>query len=60
MVIALTIRRLPYSARSTTALMYQLNPNVEEAAMSLGASKFKTLVRVIVPALAPGILSGQC
>jgi iron(III) transport system permease protein len=58
MVIALTIRRLPYSVRSTTALMYQLNPNVEEAAMSLGASKFKTLVRVIVPALAPGILSG--
>lgn len=58
MVIALTIRRLPYAVRSTTALMYQLNPNVEEAAMSLGASKFKTLWRVIVPALAPGILSG--
>lgn len=58
MVIALTIRRLPYAVRSTTALMYQLNPNVEEAAMSLGASKFKTLMRVIVPALAPGILSG--
>jgi iron(III) transport system permease protein len=58
MVIALTIRRLPYSVRSTTALMYQLNPNVEEAAMSLGASRFKTLVRIIVPALAPGILSG--
>jgi iron(III) transport system permease protein len=58
MVIALTVRRLPYSVRATTALMYQLNPNVEEAAISLGASKFKTLVRVIVPALAPGILAG--
>jgi iron(III) transport system permease protein len=58
MVIALTIRRLPYSVRSTTALMHQLNPSIEEAAISLGASKFRTLVRVVVPALAPGILSG--
>ncbi|WIY52039.1 iron ABC transporter permease [Devosia sp. YIM 151766] len=58
MVIALTIRRLPYSVRSTTALMHQLNPSIEEAAISLGASKFRTLVRIIVPALAPGILSG--
>lgn len=58
MVIALAIRRLPYSVRSTTALMYQFSPSIEEAATSLGASKFRTLVRIIVPSLAPGILSG--
>lgn len=58
MVVALTIRRLPYSVRSTTALMYQISPSIEEAAISLGASKFRTLMRIIVPALAPGILSG--
>jgi iron(III) transport system permease protein len=58
MVIALTIRRLPYSVRSTTALMQQLSPTIEEAAISLGASKLRTFIRVIVPALAPGILSG--
>ena len=58
MIIALTIRRLPYSVRSTTALMHQLSPTVEEAAISLGASKFRTFTRVIIPALAPGILSG--
>lgn len=58
MVLALAIRRLPYSVRSTTALMYQFSPSIEEAAISLGASKFRTLVQVIVPALAPGILSG--
>ena len=58
MVIALTVRRLPYSVRSTTALMQQLSPTVEEAAVSLGASKFRTFTRVILPALAPGILSG--
>ena len=58
MVLALAIRRLPYSVRSTTALMYQFSPSIEEAAVSLGASKFRTLVQVIVPALAPGILAG--
>jgi iron(III) transport system permease protein len=58
MVIALAIRRLPYSVRSTTALMHQLDPSIEEAAISLGASKVRTLVRIIEPALAPGILSG--
>ena len=58
MVLALMIRRVPYSVRSVTALMYQLSPSVEEAAMSLGASKRRTLLRIIVPALAPGIISG--
>ncbi|QAY59541.1 iron ABC transporter permease [Microbacterium protaetiae] len=58
MVIALMIRRVTYSVRSVTALMYQVPPSVEEAAMSLGASKFRTLTRIVVPALAPGILSG--
>jgi iron(III) transport system permease protein len=58
MIIALIIRRLPYSVRSTTALMHQLSPTVEEAAISLGASKTRTFVRVILPALAPGVLSG--
>lgn len=58
MVLALTIRRLPYSVRSTTALMYQISPSVEEAAISLGASKTRTLLRIIVPALAPGIMAG--
>lgn len=58
MVIALLIRRLPYTVRSTSALLYQHSPSIEEAAISLGASKFKTLRRVVVPMLAPGILSG--
>jgi iron(III) transport system permease protein len=58
MVIALMIRRLPYTIRSTAALLGQQSPSIEEAAYSLGASKLKTLVRVIVPVLAPGIFSG--
>lgn len=58
MVLALMLRRLSYTVRSTTALLYQQSPSIEEAAQSLGASKIKTLLRVVVPMLAPGILSG--
>jgi iron(III) transport system permease protein len=58
MVLALMLRRLPYTIRSTSALLGQQSPSIEEAAQSLGASKLKTLIRVIVPTLAPGILSG--
>lgn len=58
MVIALMMRRIPYSVRSVTALLYQLSPSVEEAAESLGASKLRSMVRVVIPALAPGIISG--
>lgn len=58
MVLALAIRRLPYTIRSTTALMHQFSPSIEEAAISLGASKARTLVQVIIPSLAPGILAG--
>lgn len=58
MVLALAIRRLPYTVRSTTALMYQFSPSIEEAAISLGATKLRTLRQVIIPALAPGILAG--
>lgn len=58
MVIALLLRRLPYTIRSTSALLYQHSPSIEEASLSLGASKLKTLLRVVVPMLAPGILSG--
>jgi len=58
MVIALMIRRMPYTIRSTAALLGQQSISIEEAAQSLGASRIKTLLRVIVPALAPGIFSG--
>lgn len=58
MVIALVIRRLPYTIRSATATLMQISLSVEEAAISLGASKAKTFVKITVPMMANGILSG--
>ena len=58
MVIALTIRRMPYTSRSATATMMQIPITTEEAGISLGASKISTFVRVTVPQMISGIVSG--
>ena len=58
MVIALVIRRLPYTIRSSVATLQQIPITVEEAAISLGASKVKTFFLVSVPMMANGIISG--
>ena len=58
MVIALVIRRLPYTIRSSVATLQQIPITVEETAISLGASKVKTFFLVTVPMMANGIISG--
>ena len=58
MVIAFVIRRLPYTIRSATATLMQISLSIEEAAISLGASKLKTFIKITVPMMANGIFSG--
>ena len=58
MVIALCIRRLPYTIRSSVATLQQIPITTEEAAISLGASKMKTFVEITVPMMSNGIVSG--
>ncbi len=58
MVIALTIRRMPFTSRSATATMMQVPISAEEAAISLGASKLRTFTKVTVPMITSGIVSG--
>ena len=58
MVLALIIRRMPYTIRSATATLMSIPMSIEEASLSLGASKFKTLMKVTVPMMANGIKSG--
>ena len=58
MILSLVIRRLPYTIRSATATLMQISMSIEEAAISLGASKLKTFVRITVPMMANGIMSG--
>lgn len=58
MVISLVIRRSPYTIRSSVAILQQIPMAVEEASISLGASKMKTFFRITVPMMASGVISG--
>ena len=57
-VIAYSIRRLPYALRSCMAALQQLHVSLEEAAESLGAGKRRTIRRIVVPLMMGGILAG--
>lgn len=49
---------IPYVIVNVNSVMDTMNPNLEEAASDLGASKVKTFFKVVLPTLLPGILSG--
>ena len=58
MVVALVVRRLPYTIRSSVAILQQIPLYVEEAALSLGSSKPKAFFAVTLPMMSSGVLSG--
>ena len=49
---------IPYVILNVNSVMDLMNPNLEEAASDLGASKLKTFFYVVLPSLIPGIFSG--
>jgi len=57
-LIALLFVTLPFVVRSVQPVLIELDPDVEEAAASLGASNTTTFRRIVLPALRPAILSG--
>jgi iron(III) transport system permease protein len=57
-MLAYAVRRLPYALRSCVAALQQVHVSLEEAAESLGATKLRTIQRVLVPLMAGGILAG--
>lgn len=58
MIIAFVVRKLPYTVRSGSAFLQQMDPSVEEASISLGVSPMKTFAKVTARLMASGILSG--
>ncbi|MEO7432289.1 MAG: sulfate ABC transporter permease subunit CysT [Dokdonella sp.] len=56
--VALIFVSLPFLVRSVQPVLEQLESDVEEAAATLGASRFTTIWRVILPSIWPAILSG--
>jgi len=57
-VIALTFIGLPFVVRTVQPVLQDLDAEIEEAAASLGASRWQTVTRVILPALLPALLTG--
>ena len=58
MIISLMIRRLAYTLRSSSAILYQISPSVEESAISPGDSPLKAFVTVTAKLMLPGVISG--
>lgn len=57
-VLALLFVTLPFVVRTVQPVLIELDPELEEASRSLGASSFHTFRRVVFPNILPGILSG--
>ena len=57
-MLAYSVRRLPYALRSCIAALQQINISLEEAAASVGARRHRIIRRVVVPLMAGGILAG--
>ena len=57
-VIALTFIGLPFVVRTLEPVLHDLSADVEEAAASLGATRWQTILKVLLPALGPAWLTG--
>ena len=58
MIISYVVRKLPYTVRSGSAFLYQMDPFVEEASINLGVSPMKTFFTVTTRMMLPGVMSG--
>jgi len=58
MVLVYTVRKVPFAVRSSSAILHQIDPSLEEASISLGRSPLQTFGRILVPLMLGGILSG--
>ena len=58
MIVAYTIRKLPFTLRSSIGTLYQIDPVIEEASISLGEPPMKTFFKTTAILMLPGMLSG--
>jgi sulfate/thiosulfate transport system permease protein len=57
-LVALTFIGLPFVVRTVQPVLEDLDTEIEEAAASLGARRWQTMRRVVLPALYPALLTG--
>jgi molybdate transport system permease protein len=57
-VLAHVLETFPYMVRSVSAVLQKMDPNLESAARSLGASNWHVFHTIVVPQLRPGLVAG--
>ncbi|MDX6436720.1 MAG: sulfate/thiosulfate transport system permease protein [Gaiellaceae bacterium] len=58
LLLALLFVTLPFVVRTVQPVLFELDREMEDAAASLGAGRFTTFLRIILPSILPAILSG--
>lgn len=58
LIMAYVIRKLPYTVRSSSAILYQIDTSIEEASINLGVSPIKTFFKTTAILMLPGVFSG--
>ena len=56
-IVPLVVAAFPFVARLVETSLRELNPNIIEAAQSMGASPFQIIVKVMIPESVPSLLS---
>jgi sulfate transport system permease protein len=56
--VALTFIGLPFVVRTVQPVLQDLEPEIEEAASTLGASRLQAVTRVLLPEIAPSLMTG--
>jgi len=58
LVLAYFIRKAPYSIKTTSSLLQQIDPSIEEASINLGVPPIRSFIRVVLPVMMPGVIAG--
>jgi iron(III) transport system permease protein len=58
-VVAFSVRSLPYATRSGVASLQQLHRSLDEASTTMGATSGQTLWRVLLPLVRPAVIAGM-
>ena len=59
LVLAYVVRKVPFSVRTSSAILHQIDPSLEEASINLGLSPAMTFLRLTVPLMLGGIVGGM-
>jgi iron(III) transport system permease protein len=58
LVLAYFIRKVPFSIKTTSSILQQIDASMEEASINLGVPPLRSFLKVIVPLILPGIAAG--